>query len=246
MIESAQAMTREIAAILRGQAPAIYLYGSVALNDFQLGWSDIDILVLTRREITRPQAEALLHLRQAMLERNPGNPYFGLFEGGMLSLDALLYRKTERTVYWGSSGQRIDEGYDLDSFGLATLLDCGIPLHGEDLRARLNAPAYEQLRGDCARHLRAVRVYGDSVGWLLDIARGIYTLRTGKVIAKTAAGEWALTENLCPDPEAMRTALRIRKEPLRYSKDERKLDSGIIQRFADLLDDELQKENRKL
>lgn len=36
-----------------------------------------------------------------------------------------------------------------------------------------------------------------SCGWLLDISRGIYTLRTGEVIAKTKAGEWALQQGLC-------------------------------------------------
>lgn len=36
---------------------------------------------------------------------------------------------------------------------------------------------------------------GTSGQRLTDISRGLYTLRTGKIIAKTAAGEWALREN---------------------------------------------------
>jgi hypothetical protein len=39
-------------------------------------WSDIDMLVLTDRVIGERQANRLVGLRQAMLNRYPGNPYF--------------------------------------------------------------------------------------------------------------------------------------------------------------------------
>lgn len=39
-------MVCEISSILQGCDPSIYLYGSSVLNDFRLGWSDIDILFL--------------------------------------------------------------------------------------------------------------------------------------------------------------------------------------------------------
>ena len=47
-------------------------------------------------------------------------------------------------------------------------------------------PKYAKMRDDISNHVSAARKYGVVVGWLLDIARGIYTLRTGKIIAKTA------------------------------------------------------------
>ena len=118
-----QTMTDEIVSALADNKPAIYLFGSAVLDDFKLGWSDIDIVVLTEREIPEQQAETLVGLRQAMLERYPGNPYFRLFEGGMLSADAFLNGTNERTVYWGTSGQRITDNYKLDSFGMAELLE---------------------------------------------------------------------------------------------------------------------------
>ena len=91
--EAMEIMINEILSILGDHNPSIYLYGSVATGDFKLGWSDIDILVLTDREITEQQAEGLVHLRQRLQERYPENPYFRLFEGGMLSLDAFWRRK---------------------------------------------------------------------------------------------------------------------------------------------------------
>jgi len=171
--EAIQIMTGEIVTVLADNKPTIYLFGSVALDDFQLGWSDIDILVLTNREITEQQAETLVGLRQALLERYPGNPYFRLFEGGMLSANAFLQDKKERTVYWGTSGQRITDCYKMDSFGMAELLDSGILLYGEDIRSKMTYPAYSQIRDDIINHVQAARTHGVVVGWLLDIARGI-------------------------------------------------------------------------
>ncbi len=234
--EAIKAMADEIASVLSNNKPSIYLYGSVVLDDFKLGWSDIDILVLTEFAITKEQANKLVNLRQNMLEKYPGNPYFRLFEGGMLSLDALLNNTKERTVYWGTSGQRITDSYKVDSFGMAELLDSGVLLHGDDIRGKISYPSYAQMRDDIAWYVQGARKYGTVVGWLLDIARGIYTLRTGKVIAKTAAGEWALENNLCPDADAMQKAVQCRKEP--HLMQEKSIDNSIIQRFADVIDAE--------
>jgi predicted nucleotidyltransferase len=153
--EAIQFMTNEIVLILSCNKPTIYLYGSVVLDDFKLGWSDIDILVLTESEITEEQASKLVNLRQNMLERYPGNPYFRLFEGGMLSAEAFINNKTERTVYWGTGGQRITDSYKVDSLGMAELLDSGVLLHGDDIRDKMIYPLYAQMRDDIARHVQA-------------------------------------------------------------------------------------------
>ena len=242
--ESIKMMINEIFAILADNKPTVYLFGSVALNDFKLGWSDIDILVLTDSEITEQQATTLVGLRQTLTERYPNNPYFRLFEGGMLSSDAFLQDKKERTVYWETSGQRITDSYKMDSFGMAELHDSGILLYGKDIRGKMTYPSYSQMCNDIARHAQAARKYGNSVGWLLDIARGIYTLRTGKIIPKTAAGEWALQERLCPDADILRKTIQIRKNPLSYSKEDRSVDNTVIQRFADVLEKELKRKTR--
>lgn len=60
------------------------------------------------------------------------------------------------------------------------------------------------------------------------------------IIAKTDAAEWALANNLCPDPDALRFALKVRRSPLEY-KDEETFDyaetfAEPIQRFADVLE----------
>jgi predicted nucleotidyltransferase len=247
-----QTMTAEITAVLADITPTIYLYGSVALGDFRLGWSDIDILVLTNGEITQEQADKLIGLRQTLLEREPGNAYYRSFEGGMLDLSAYMSGGKTRTVYWGTSGQRITDSHILDSFSVTEALESGILLHGEDVRDRITPPTHGRLRGDVMRAYETIRKYAQttnrsiiSYGWLLDIARGIYTLRTGKVIAKTAAGEWALENNLCQNAGVMQAALLVRKNPLAYKDNAEILVKSAllgedIQRFADVLEREFQ------
>lgn len=116
-------MVGRISGILSEAQPSIYLYGSSVLNDFRLGWSDVDILVLTERQITEEQAKSLVGLRQALLAEEPGNPYYRCFEGGMLTLDAFLSKKPDRVVYWGTGGERMADRYAFDSFGRAELVE---------------------------------------------------------------------------------------------------------------------------
>lgn len=244
-------MVRQITAILMDCEPTIYLYGSSALNDFKLGWSDIDILVLTQKQITDMQAKKLVGLRQAMLEKEPSNPYYRSFEGGMRSLYAFLSRKTDCVVYWGTSGERITDNYEFDSFGMAQLLESGILLFGKDIRAQLTAPAFDDLYAGVRHHYETIRKYAQrtdrsfySFGWLLDIARCIYTLRTGKIIPKTQAAQWALENDLCPDRGALEIALQVRNNPLAYKGDTAIFDyaetlAQPIQRFADVLENDL-------
>lgn len=244
-------MVREISGILSDCEPSIYMYGSSALNEFQLGWSDIDILVLTERKIAEKQAQILVRLRQAMLEKEPGNPYYRCFEGGMLTLDAFLHKGTDRVVYWGTSGERITDSYLFDSFCMTELIESGVLLFGKDIRPQLKVPTFDDLYADVRHHYETIRKYARktgrsfySFGWMLDIARCIYTLHTGRIIAKTEAGEWALENNLCLDPDVLEIALKVRRNPLAYKDNQHIFDyaetlAEPIQRFADVLEKEL-------
>ena len=253
---SIQTLTQRISTILSDYSPSIYLYGSIPLGDFRLGWSDIDILVLTDKQITEEQAQKLVGLRQALLEKEPGNPYYRSFEGGMLTLDAFLTGKADRVVYWGTGGAKITDHYTLDSFGMTELIESSVLLYGNDIRNQLKALEFSELYADVKRHYDTIRKYVQktgrsfySFGWMLDIARCIYTLRTGKIIAKTDAADWALENNFCPDPDALRIALEVRRSPLNHKGDKQTFDyaetlAEPIQRFADVLEKELKYNNK--
>ena len=201
--------------------------------------------------MTEEQAKMLVRLRQAMLADEPGNPYYRSFEGGMLTLDAFFLKKTDRVVYWGTSGERITDSYAFDSFGMAELTESSVLLYGRDIRKELKYPAFHELYADVKHHYETIRKYAQSTGrsfysfgWMLDIARCIYTLRTGKLIAKTNAAEWAIENNICPDPDALRYALKTRRSPLEYKDNKETFDyaetlAEPIQRFANVLEKEL-------
>ena len=159
----------------------------------------------------------------------------------MLRLSAFLTVTPDTVVFWGTSGERITDRYAFDSFCKLELLDDGVLLYGRDVRDHMRRPTYEDLKTDVRRHYETIREHGGrtsrslySFGWLLDISRCIYTLRTGKIIAKTKAGEWALKNGLCPDPAALTTALQVRKKPQLFDNNE------FLQHYADNLGDAIQ------
>ena len=86
MFQSITRMLRNVDAIVDGRVYGAWLYGSTALNDFQLGWSDIDFVTLVDGSISESQAEELLILRQSMLQAEPDNPYYRSLEGVIASL----------------------------------------------------------------------------------------------------------------------------------------------------------------
>ena len=205
--------------ILESVQPSIYLYGSVTAEDFRPGWSDIDLLVLTQEPITETQADLLLHLRQTLAQRDPDTPFYRAFEGGMLDLGSFLANEDTRVVYWGTTGERIRERHAFSAFDRASLLSNGQLLLGKDVRRHFEMPEYPEIATAAISHAVTIRQHGKGArsiyayGWLLDVARCLYTLVNGRLTTKTAAAQWALDEHLCPCPAELSMALTVRRQP---------------------------------
>jgi hypothetical protein len=243
-------MTDEIVTILDGELYGLWLYGSVVLEDFRLGWSDIDFIALSRAEISEGQADKLLFLRQELRKEAPESPYYRSFEGILANLDEYRGRSFRRLVYWGTSGQRITDRFAPDPFAEFELANCGRAVYGEQPWP-FPAPGREELVDAIRAHYDAIRKYAVqtderlySCGWLLDMARCVYTLRYNEVIAKTKAGLWALEEHIFPDEEALKKTVEIRQQPLARKDSEEvkqwlKALGPVVQRYADVLEREL-------
>ncbi len=248
MQTSIHIMMDRIIEILSHNNPSIYLFGSVVLDDFKLGWSDIDIVCLTEKAMTIKQAEELVRLRQSLLLDSPENPYFRSFEGGFITWNAFLKKEKDLVVYWGTSGQRITDVYHFDPFSTIELLTRGRLLHGPDHRERIAYPTRDDIVQAVQEHYSTIRHYARetskslySAGWLLDIARCLYTLKNNDVIAKTQAGKWAIENMLVPDVEIMQRAIQVRENPMKAKEDEETLDwlatlGQYIQQFANVLE----------
>ena len=250
MERALEGMRRALSTALGERLVALYLYGSAAMGDFRPGWSDIDILCLTDIPLSEEHARELVTLRQRLVQET-GEMIYRSFEGAVVALPEFLSGQYSRVVYWGTSGERLAERYDFDPFSRVSLMHHGRLLAGVDIRDRLSMPTMDELRVAVARHLSTIRqVAGQTrpslyaCGWLLDICRCLYTLRTGDLLSKTAAGEWALREGLCPVEKDLTRALTVRREPLLYrdDPDTRAWLSGLgpaVQRFADVLEEAL-------
>lgn len=255
MKQSIEIMKNHIVDILFLNKPSIYIMGSIVLEDFKLGWSDIDILCITEKAITDKQAVKLVNLRQELLSKYKDNLYFRSFEGGFIKLDSFLKGIPDKVVYWGTSGERVTSQYSLDPFSMMELIETGQLIYGEDVRSKFSYPTDDDIRKAIITHFNTIRKYAVttnrslySAGWLLDISRCIYTLKTGKVISKTKAGEWALENNLVPDIEIMKRVIEIRKEPNKYKDNDEVMKwtetlGEYIQRFADVLEKEIENIN---
>ena len=249
--ESIRIMTQEIQTAPGCSLHSFWLYGSVVLNDFRPGWSDIDFIAFTNDPIGPEQANQLLLLRQTLSERYTDNPYFRCFEGVIVNRKEYQSGQYDRLVYWGTSGQRITNRCCIDPFSMLELSKYSVLICGEEDRDLFKMPKKEELVAAVRRHYEGIRrcaVRTDdslySCGWLLDIARCIYTLRTGDVIGKTQAGEWALSEHLFFNEEPLKRTLAIRRDPLLFRDDPEtkvwlKTLGPTVQQYADVLEREL-------
>lgn len=254
MESSISIMAQRLSSILSNNSPSIYLFGSVILDDFQFGWSDIDILCLTEKPLTKTQADELVILRQTLLTEYPDNPFFRSFEGIITTWEVCTDHSNGTVVYWGTSGQRIVDSFQIDVFSTIELLKYGKLLCGSDKRVRIKYPSHIEIRKATEDYYNTIRKYAVqtnshlySAGWLLDIARCLYTLETDDVISKTAAGKWAIDAGLSPEPEILKKAVMIRENPMKY-KNEASIQGWLtslgphIQVFANVLESTLKLE----
>ena len=232
-----------------GSLSALYLYGSAAVDDFRPGWSDIDVLCLLASPPTEEQAASWVGLRQRLVKEK-GDPLYRSLEGAIVALPEFLAGRYSRVVYWGTRGERMTDRYDFDAFSRISLIRYGKLLMGREARDRMTLPTADELREAVGRHLATIRhAAGETgaslyaCGWLLDISRCLYTLRTGDILPKTAAGEWALREGLCPVPDDLRRTIAVRREPMKYRDDPDTLAwlgglTPAVMRYADTLEKE--------
>ena len=250
MLHAVTRMLNEISSRVDGRIYDAWLYGSTAMEDFQLGWSDLDFVALVDDPISDNEAESLLMLRQVMLRSEPENPYYRSFEGVIASLNEYRSQSFRRLVYWGTSGQRITDHYIPDAFSLFELAKYGLPIcNGRPWI--LPTPGRDAMVSAVHSHYETIRKYAVqtdeslySCGWLLDIGRCIYTLRFEDVISKTQAGLWALKEHLFSDETPLCKTVEIRQHPLSFKGREDvklwlKSLGPVVQQYADVLEHEL-------
>ena len=190
--------------VLGEQFVGMYLYGSLALGDFDPHKSDIDFLVATAAELSAMQLAAL----QAMHLRLFGGPskWAKELEGSYIPLPALRRYDPAVThhphIDRGSGSLQIEQHetdwvvqrYSLREYGLTlvgpdnkSLID---PISPDELRQGvLGLMWWWQLQLDDPSRVAESAYQAYTV---LSMCRILYTIRHGTILSKPAAARWAL------------------------------------------------------
>ncbi len=201
---------------VRDNLVAIYVTGSLLMGDFEAASSDVDFLVVTRHALSVEEVGrvALAHARLA------GEGYWGVrLEGGYAPQDALRS--------WGIVGHivAVEPGIgvpvvgpsDYSADNMLVIRDHSLTLHGPDPRDVLPPVSRDVLTAALHEYLgELVAAPGTSepsttevASWVLNIARCLYGMQTGRPCAKSEAATWLAGADPALAP-ILSTALAVR------------------------------------
>lgn len=201
-----QELLERIRAILGGQLVGMYLYGSLAIGDFDPAGSDIDFLVVTGGDLADEQLASLQEMHR-QFDRG-GSPWAARVEAAYLPVQALnqvpekevLYPQVEKgtALFRGP----LEDGW---TFQRHTLLQHGIVVWGPGLGKLIQAVSMEEMRQAAYAimdgWLEQSRGNAEWIAWarrreaqsfmVLTLCRLLFSLGTGEVTSKLGAARWA-------------------------------------------------------
>lgn len=190
-------------AILAGQFAGMYLYGSLALGDFDPQKSDIDFLIATAGEISPGQLQQL----QAMhLQIASGSSRWAMeLEGSYIPLKAL--RRWDpadaRHPHIDRGGGNLQiEQHDSDwVIQRYSLREYGIVIEGPDIKTLIDPISPDDLRQAVldlmwwwelqTQDTHRVETSAYQAYAVLSMCRILYTLQNGAILSKPQAARWA-------------------------------------------------------
>lgn len=195
--------------IAPGSVEGLYVVGSAALNDWQQGSSDIDIVAVTAEPADEELAGTLLTAHAVYVERHPAQS----IDGPFVAWGDLVVPPQAITRPWTLDGtfHHDAECFEINPVTWFTLVRYGISIRGPaigdmpiptDLDERIrfvidNAMSYwrgihRDLVGAIGELAPAATLPSRIPEWcLLGTCRMLYTATTGDVTSKSGAGRWA-------------------------------------------------------
>jgi hypothetical protein len=192
-------LTRALDAILGANLFGVYLYGSLTQRAFDSARSDIDCIVVVRRDLTDTQ---LLKLRQWLAEAALVDPGIPRLQMQVLLKGRLLRPDTRGYLYQFGALRR--SGSDGNPIIWMNVLVSGLTLRGPApatflpvitsemlFKALVREVAYLRKEiGNPASKWRDSRIYRAYA--ILTLCRILYSHRFGVVVSKPRAARWAL------------------------------------------------------
>ena len=213
----------EVDDALPGRVEGLYLVGSVALDDFRPGLSDVDFLAVLATPLAEDEVTTLGDVHERLRDKVPDPALDGVY----LTWEQLAADPTGLTGLTSHHDREVTAGgFDANPVQYATLAEHPVAVRGTTspdvftddvvLRrwVRENLDTYWAEWVDRQHTLvRGAMMMGDwAVGWgVLGTPRLHYTLATGGVTSKTAAGEYALATFDDEWHPILEEALRLRR-----------------------------------
>lgn len=193
----------QVQALLGDDFVGLYLYGSLALGDFDPDNSDLDFLVATRDQLSQTQTQALrdLHARIATFDTKWARE----LEGSYIPLAALRRYDPHNAIHphidRGSSFTIEQHDYDW-VIQRHVLRERGVVVAGPPIHTLIDPIAteallfavqktlfewWEPMSHDASRFAWRGYVYYA----ILTMCRILYTLHHGTIVSKPTAAEWA-------------------------------------------------------
>jgi hypothetical protein len=199
-------LLNQIRQILGSDFVGLYLYGSLALGDFDPGTSDIDFIVVTQTELADDRVEALYALHEAFYRSR--SRWARKLEAAYIPLEALRGPVPEGAKY-----PQVEDGFELNLMPLEvgwpfqrwTLRERGLVVSGPSPEGFTAPVEKEEMRqsslailGEWQAKARTdldwidwIRHHGCQSFTVLTICRILYSLENGAVVSKPAAARWA-------------------------------------------------------
>ena len=185
--------------ILEDQLVGVYLYGSLVCGDFEPGISDIDLVVVMRRELSDLSFAALHDLHQQIVADYPA--WDNRLELAYISRTALRsFRSRSSTIGIISPGEpfhRIQAGEDW-LISWYALRQEGVALQGPAIDSLIDSISLADYLVAIREHVEHFRASAQkdqvkpALAYIvLTVARGSCTLHEGEQISKLKAAAWA-------------------------------------------------------
>jgi hypothetical protein len=191
--------------VLQRHFVGMYLYGSLALGDFDPGTSDIDMMVITDGELPASDVAGLERMHARFGES--GSPWASRLEVVYIPTNALqidvaptaLFPQVEKDREWGL--YPVESGWVIQLF---TLREHGLVVAGPDPTSLIAPIAPDDVRRASAAHavtwaeqarsdpkwLIWIRNREHQTFVVMTLCRMLYSLRTGTVASKPGAARW--------------------------------------------------------
>ncbi|HYX42181.1 MAG TPA: aminoglycoside adenylyltransferase domain-containing protein [Pyrinomonadaceae bacterium] len=195
-----QELKTQLPVMLGRNLVGIYLYGSLTQRAFKPKHSDVDLIVVTRRDLSAAQFRRL----DAWLKRaREANAWAARLQMSFLIRDQVLTMNAKACLY--QFGQLKRSGSDGNPIIWLNVLRSGVVLHGpppESFVPEITPEIFLQALAREVGYLRAEICEQPQSEWrdvpsyrvyaVLTLCRILYSHRHGTVVSKQRAAKWAL------------------------------------------------------